>query len=374
MPDMVFNQDPGVVISGLGHTRPDDEGMHIVDNTEFIMQLDLPTQALLFKHPGIFIPSEHRDQVTTVAQSWENERPGIKTRVISSLNTEEVAILAAHRALANSRLKASDLGAIIVSSNTKDCIYPKLSSSILHALPGFSSNTSCSDLSGSCADGALMLMHGAALLRADVCKHVLCVAAERADVMGGRNNFKAANLWGSGAAAVILSLQQQPGLIAIETHDDPENRDKIHQDLTAPPYQPTWDRRWGATSGRSNLRVGPFEQDGPEVVKWVGKYVVPRAVTFILRHADPLQGIKKVVCHQASTSLLDTAEQKMIRQIPSLEGKFYRHFSTRGNCSSASTAIGLSELVEAGELQKGDMFVLIAFGAGLQAVFVAGVL
>ena len=64
----------------------------------------------------------------------------------------------------------------------------------------------------------------------------------------------------------------------------------------------------------------------------------------------------------------------MIRQIPSLEGKFYRHFSTRGNCSSASTAIGLSELVEAGELQKGDMFVLIAFGAGLQAVFVAGVL
>ena len=64
-------------------------------------------------------------------------------------------------------------------------------------------------------------------------------------------------------------------------------------------------------------------------------------------------------------------EKQLLKQLPQLNQKFFCHVSWRGNTSSASTIISLSECIIAGRVKKGDFIVGLTFGAGLQKVFYA---
>ena len=45
--------------------------------------------------------------------------------------------------------------------------------------------------------------------------------------------------------------------------------------------------------------------------------------------------------------------------------KFYVNVDRRGNCSSASVLLALSDALDEGRIRKGDIIMLLSFGGGL---------
>ena len=72
-------------------------------------------------------------------------------------------------------------------------------------------------------------------------------------------------------------------------------------------------------------------------------------------------GRRAPIPHQANTRIIETVAKRL--KIPS--EKVYVNIENYGNTSSASIPIALDEVVRGGKVKKGDLVLLVAFGAGL---------
>ena len=70
-----------------------------------------------------------------------------------------------------------------------------------------------------------------------------------------------------------------------------------------------------------------------------------------------------IVPHQANIRILQAAAKKLGIDIE----KIYNNIAKYGNTSSASIPIALDELNRSGNLKRGDVLVMTAFGGGLSA-------
>jgi 3-oxoacyl-[acyl-carrier-protein] synthase-3 len=68
-----------------------------------------------------------------------------------------------------------------------------------------------------------------------------------------------------------------------------------------------------------------------------------------------------LIPHQANIRIIDAAARRL--EIP-ME-KVFSNVDRFGNTSAASIPIALDEAVRAGKVKKGDVVVLVGFGAGL---------
>ena len=74
-----------------------------------------------------------------------------------------------------------------------------------------------------------------------------------------------------------------------------------------------------------------------------------------------LDDIKLVVPHQVNMRIIEAARERLDWPIE----KFYLNIEKYGNTSAGSVPIALDEAVREGRLNKGDLVILVAFGAGL---------
>ena len=74
-----------------------------------------------------------------------------------------------------------------------------------------------------------------------------------------------------------------------------------------------------------------------------------------------LSDIDCVVPHQANDRIISAVAKKL--KIP--KEKIFVNIDKYGNMSAASIAVALCEAVEQKRIKKGDMVVLVTFGAGL---------
>jgi 3-oxoacyl-[acyl-carrier-protein] synthase-3 len=73
--------------------------------------------------------------------------------------------------------------------------------------------------------------------------------------------------------------------------------------------------------------------------------------------------IQQFIFHQASGMIVGAVAERLA--IPA--EKTFRNFATRGNMTSASVAVALSEAVAAGRIRTGDVVCLVATGGGFSA-------
>jgi 3-oxoacyl-[acyl-carrier-protein] synthase-3 len=68
-----------------------------------------------------------------------------------------------------------------------------------------------------------------------------------------------------------------------------------------------------------------------------------------------------MIAHQANTRIIDAVARRL--DLPS--EKVFVNIADYGNTSAATIPIALCEALEQGRVKKGDVLVLVAFGAGL---------
>jgi len=71
--------------------------------------------------------------------------------------------------------------------------------------------------------------------------------------------------------------------------------------------------------------------------------------------------IKCIIPHQANRRIIDALGERLGAKPAQLFINVHKY----GNTSAASVAIALDEAVESGRVQRGDLILLIVFGAGL---------
>lgn len=296
-------------------------------------------------HPSCSVTNSMLEQFLETTDEWITERTGIKERcVISSEKLEDLATIAANKALEDAGLTANDIDYIICSNVVNEYVTPALSC-IIQGKIGATCPTL--DINAACAGFIFALDMAEDKLKCKKAKNILIVCAEEPSRMVSWKNRSTCVLFGDGAGAAVVTEGDSMKAIRLTTSCLPEVL-YYQRTLEPTPY------------------ISKEENFEPLVMR--GREVFKHAVTSSCRDIRKLlsetglepSDIKYYVLHQANRRIMDS-----IRNFLGVDEERVPHNIERyGNISSAALPALLDELNRGGMLKSGDKLVFSAFGAG----------
>ena len=294
-------------------------------------------------------------QVET-SDEWIRTRTGIRERRLAAPATEtsDLAVAAALPALAQAGLTAADIDLLIVATITPDTPVPACACHVQRKL-GVPTHAACFDLNAACSGFLYALDTAAALLTSGRYRRALVIGAEKLSGLVDWQDRTTCVLFGDGAGAVVLGTSDEPGrgLLGTRLGGDGGNADLLcvphNADLLCVPP---------ATPGER----GPFlRMRGKEIFK-----LAVRAMDDAAREILEQQGVRPdevalVIPHQANQRIIDAIAEYL--ELP--PERFFVNLDRYGNTSAASIPLALDEAHRAGRIRRGDLVLLVAFGAGL---------
>ena len=266
----------------------------------------------------------------------------------SEENLEDLAIDAARKALDNAGISAIDLDFIICANVVNEFITPALSCIIQGAI---GAHCPCIDLNGACVGFIYALDLAEAYYRSGKVKNVLIVCAEEPSRMLSWQDRSVCVLFGDGAGAAVLTAGDNVKATHLSAASSTTSLYQKHE-LQPSPF---------VTKPNSNL---PLVMRGQDVFKFAANASLAD-IKFLLNETGyTADDVDKYLLHQANIRIIETVGEVLKQP----KEKFPTNIQKYGNTSSASIPILLDELNRGGELKKGDLLALSAFGAG----FVSG--
>ncbi len=308
---------------------------------------------------GAYVPKRciTNDDIATLVETsddWIQTRTGIRTRHVVSgdESVADLAIEAAHQALASAGMQGSEIELIIVASSTPDTIYPAVACQVQTAIGA--SNAAGFDMALACSGFVYGLVIAQQFLKTGMHKTALVIGA---DIHSRYTNWHDRNtciLFGDGAGAAILKaeLGGEDNILANDLHLDGSKGMELTlftQAENCPLVEP-------------KTPVNDYVyMNGREVFKFaVG--VVPKSIQQVLdRSGLSIEDVDHVVLHQANIRIMQAMSEKL--NIP--EDRLIVNLDKYGNTSAASIPIALNEAVLNGRVKPGDLLVMCGFGAGL---------
>jgi 3-oxoacyl-[acyl-carrier-protein] synthase-3 len=293
---------------------------------------------------GAYVPEQiltntALEKMVDTSDEWIVTRTGVKERRIAGpdVHASDLATAAARDCLAGVDL-APDL--LVASTGTAETHFPYQASVIanrlqLSGLPAFDINAACSGLVYSMIVTYSLMQTGPYL-------NGLITAGEKMSQFIDYTDRSTCVIFGDAGAALLLSAEQPEHLVLdFEMGTDAAGFDQIVMGGAGADFY--------------------FRQDGKNVYKF--------AVNKIAEVIASLQskiGVKNhdriyVILHQANCRILDAGAERT--GIPN--ERFIRNIHKYGNTSSASIGLALKEACAEGRFRKGDVLLLIGFGAGL---------
>ena len=296
-------------------------------------------------HTKCAVTNEMLEQFLDTTDEWITERTGIKERcVISSEKLEDLAVIAANKALEDAGLTAADIDFIICSNVVNEYVTPALSC-IIQGKIGATCPTV--DINAACAGFIFAMDIAEDKIQCKKAKNILIVCAEEPSRMVSWQNRSTCVLFGDGAGAAVVTEGDELKTIRLTTSSLTDVL-CYQRRLEPTPY------------------IDKEENFEPLVMR--GREVFKHAVTNSCRDIRKLlnqtgleaSDIKYYVLHQANHRIIES-----IRGFLGVEEERVPHNVERyGNISSAALPALLDELNRAGKLHKGDKLVFSAFGAG----------
>ena len=287
-------------------------------------------------------------EVIDTSDEWIKQRVGISERHISTdESAAEMGCKAALNALDMSNVKPEELDLIIVASISNDTICPTAAGTIQKLLgakcPAFDVNSACS--------GFLFAIDTAAgfFARGKV-KKALVIGSERMSRIIDWKDRGTCVIFGDGAGAAVL--EEGDGYLEskIATYGG-DDVIKIPSGTDASPY---YDKEIGAAH---------VFMDGQETFKFAVNTITSEIQEITEKAGLSVEDIKYVVPHQANIRIIQFASKRLGLPME----KFFVNIEKYGNTSAASIPMALDELNRTGDLKRGDIIAMTAFGGGLSS-------
>ena len=294
------------------------------------------------------------EEMVETSDDWITTRTGIKERRIASDDqfTSDLATEAARKAMRKAGVTGEDIDLVIVATITPDMPFPSTACLVQHNIGA--GNAAAFDLEAACSGFIYALEIAQQFIMSRTYETVLVIGAEKLSSIIDWKDRNTCVLFGDGAGAAILQNREQShGLLTACMGADGGKAGLLSM--------PGGGSRCPATSDSLDNRLHYLRMDGKETYKSAVTAMHRAALKALERcHLDITQ-IKCIIPHQANLRIISAVGDRLGAK----KEQVYINVDKFGNTSAASVAIALDQAVENGVIERGDLILMVVFGAGL---------
>ncbi|OPJ65344.1 beta-ketoacyl-ACP synthase III [Clostridium chromiireducens] len=303
--------------------------------------------------PSLVVTNEKISEFVDTNNDWIVERTGITERRISEgENTSDISIEAAKIALERAGVKAEDLDLIIVATISPDMFIPSVACIMQSKLNA--GKAACFDISVACSGFLYGLEIANSMMKSMNYKNALVVGAEVLSKVMDWSDRGTCILFGDGGGAAVLKNEpsDSKGIIKSYLRSDGAKGEALT--IGAADFNTPFTKE-------PQLKDRIIKMNGREVFKFATNAIVESVNEILKDTGVSLDEIKYIVPHQANYRIIKSAANKLGID----EERWYLNLDRFGNTSAGSVPIVLNEMYEKNLINKGDKFILVAFGGGL---------
>ena len=303
--------------------------------------------------PSKIVTNHDLEKMVETSDEWITVRTGIKERRVleDGKGNADMALQAARRALADARMDAKDLDAIIMGTVTPDYPFPS-SACVLEDMLG-ARNVFSFDVGAACSGFINALSVADLFISTGKINNALVVGSDALSRLLNWKDRGTCILFGDAAGAVVLGATENgSGVLSTRLRTDGSYVKTL--------YVPAGGSLKPATAETVRRNEHTITMNGKEVFK-----IAVRSMEEISRQALADAGVEisqvsLVIPHQANRRIIVALAERL--GIP-LE-KVVVNVDKYGNTSAASIPVALDEARRQGRIKPGDIVLLNAFGGG----------
>ena len=304
--------------------------------------------------PDKVLSNADLEKMVDTSDEWIITRTGIKERRLVADNevTSDLGAEAAKKAIDQAGLKPEDIELIIVATVTGDTPFPSTACYLQHKIGAV--KAACFDLSAACSGFIYGLITAQQFIKTGFYANALVIGAEVMSAFVDWQDRNTCVLFGDGAGACVLEpSDDDSGIISSYLGSDGSQTELLRV--------PGGGSKIPATKQSVEDKEHYLKMSGSEVFKLAVRAMAEAANKALGKVNIDCKDVACLIPHQANIRIIEAVAKRI--GLP--RDRIYFNIEKYGNMSSASTAVGFCEAVEQGRIKKGDIVVLVAFGAGL---------
>ena len=304
--------------------------------------------------PERILTNADLEKMVETSDEWITSRTGIKERHIAAADefTSDMAARAALRAMESGGIAPDQIDLIIVATITPDMMFPATACLVQQKIGAV--RAAAFDIEAACSGFIYGLEIGQQFIMSRTYNTVLVIGAEKLSTIVDWTDRNTCVLFGDGAGAAIL--QHRPDAHGLLTACMGAEGDKA--ELLC---MPGGGSRCPATADSVKGRLHFLRMDGKETFKSAINAMCTAANEALRRCEINISQIKCMIPHQANRRIIDAVGERLGVK----PEQVFINLEKYGNTSAASVAIALDEAVRTGRIQRGDLVLMVVFGAGL---------
>ncbi|HEB12548.1 MAG TPA: ketoacyl-ACP synthase III [Actinobacteria bacterium] len=308
---------------------------------------------------GISVPDKvltnaDLEKMVDTSDEWIVTRTGIKERRVvgPDTNVSDLAAEAGLAAIRDSGLNPEEIDLVMVATGSPEMIWP--STACLAQAKMKLSDCAAFDIQAACTSFVYGLTTADALLSSGAFKNILLIGAETISRFVNWKDRNTCVLFGDGAGAVVLQTAEE-GFGVLSSYLSARGSGAEMLKIPA--------------GGSGQVHSAEAINEDSHTIKMRGSDVfrfalkaLPESVEEALKKADlGIEDVDYFIPHQANQRIIEAAIERL--GLP--EEKVVVNIAEYGNTSAASIPLALEDIYSNGQLKRGDVIVLAAFGAGL---------
>jgi len=290
--------------------------------------------------PPKVVTNHDLEKTLDTNDEWIIARTGIsERRIVEEQGTCDLALEASIKALEMANSDASELDLILLATTTPDKIFPATATMLQHQI-----GASCPafDLQAVCAGFVFAMTTAQQYIENGSAKKVLVVGSDTLSRIVDWSDRGSAILFGDGAGAVVLSADDETGILHSKIHSDGSFLTSLQ-----------------TTNNRIN-ELGFIQMAGNEVFKIAVNRLSNLAETTLNECNMSVDDLTWMVPHQANIRIITAVAKKVKLSMDKVVITLSKH----GNTSAASIPLALDTAVRDGRIKKGDKLMLEGIGGG----------
>ncbi len=304
--------------------------------------------------PARVVTNADLEKIVDTSDQWIVTRTGIRERHVAR-DDEYMSLFAteaARKALESASVDPGDVDLVICATVTPDMPIPATSCTLQHRLG--CSKAAAFDMQAGCSGFIYAQSVAKQFLLTSRYRHVLVIGAELLTKYLDWTDRGTCVIFADGAGATLMSAGEPPrGVLASVMHTDGSMLDFITLEGGGSMHPPSED------TVRRKLHF--IRMKGNETFK-----IAVRMIEEVSREALDLAGFKPAdvdwfIPHQANLRIIDAVGSRLGIS----DERCYVNIDRYGNTSAASIPIALDEVVRSGKIERGQVLLMAAFGAGL---------
>jgi len=308
---------------------------------------------------GTYVPpqvltNQDLEKIVETSNEWILERTGIRERHVlaKGLGVSDICTEAAKKCLAMRGIDASEIELIIVGTVTPDMMFPATACLVQNKIGakgawGF-------DVSAGCSGFVYALQAGVKMIESGAHKKVLVCGADANTRMTDYTDRTTCVLFGDGGGCVLLEPCEEGeiGFIDYVHEVDGSGGDVLNL------------KAGGSLNPASHETVDKkmhyIYQDGQQVYKFAVRKMLDATSRVLARNGVTGGDLGCFIPHQANMRIITATADRL--GMP--RERVIINIEKYGNTSAGTIPLAMESAVEEGKLNKGDLVLMAAVGAG----------